>query len=226
MCDDRARSRSPLPAKTVHSFLASRSSFRLLKAVPEILALEKNWVETMWALRPDAPQYIKIRHEEKKIPRKQLAMGRDYQFSGQIAEAVEWHPLVASVRDYLNETFADLLKGRRLNGCLINFYEGPQEYLGPHSDNEKELVGGAPIFTVSFGVSRRFRFKAKEKEMKKALDAKEKMEKEVQVVLEHGDVMIMEGETQKTHKHELRKPVKKGDYLGKRVSLTFRVFAS
>ena len=43
-----------------------------------------------------------------------------------------------------------------LNSCLVNFYESGAEYVAPHADNESIVVRGAPIASVSLGVTRYF----------------------------------------------------------------------
>jgi alkylated DNA repair dioxygenase AlkB len=208
----------PLPKGTV-LLLGPCSSATHYKHVEQILRLDNDIVVSLWELRPSAPQFITIFNEQKEIPRKQLAMGRDYAFSGQVSRAVPWHPLVSAVRDFLNATL-----GVSYNGCLLNFYKGHTEYIGAHSDDEKGLAKGQPIAVVSFGVPRRFRFTAKSYHPDKDIMAAEK-----EIVIKHGDIVVMHGDIQQTHKHEVRKPLKKGtpvsEYDGKRVSLTFRVFA-
>src|SRR5207248_8223795 len=42
-------------------------------------------------------------------------------------------------------------------GVLLNWYEGPGHYIGPHHDSVKLMIDGAPIVTVSFGETRIFR---------------------------------------------------------------------
>ena len=198
--------------------LGPSSSFVHYKNVKQITSLDNDIINSIWQLRPSAPQFITIFNGQREIPRKQLAMGRDYAFSGQVSHAVTWNPLIARVRDILTS-----IVGVYYNGCLLNFYEGPNEYIGPHSDAENGLVEGQPITVVSFGVPRRFRFTAKHNLNKESIVAQK------EVIIEHGDIVVMQCDTQKTHKHEVRKPIKKGtpleDYEGKRVSLTFRVFA-
>lgn len=178
-------------------------------------------IDTLWRLRPENPQYILIHGKRVEIPRRQLAMGRSYTFSGQTSEAIDWLPFVARIRDKISVT-----TGARFNGALLNFYSGPSQWIGPHSDSEHDLVPGEPVAVVSFGVPRRFRLTPREMTSKCERPSQDRC---LEVLLSHGDVIVMGGSTQQTHKHEVRKPTKRGtsasDYAGKRVSMTFRVFA-
>jgi hypothetical protein len=87
------------------------------KQVEQILRLDNDVVMSLWRVRPSTPQFITIFNEHKEIPRKQLAMGCDYAFSGRVSRAVPWHPLIAQARDFLNA-----ILGVCYNGCLLNFY--------------------------------------------------------------------------------------------------------
>jgi hypothetical protein len=45
---------------------------------------------------------------------------------------------------------------RLLNGLLLNWYDGPGHYIGPHNDKTGDLIPDAPIVTISFGETRKF----------------------------------------------------------------------
>ena len=112
-----------------------------------------------------------------------------------------------------------MITGAPFNGALLNFYEGQHEYIGKHSDDVRQLVPGMPIAIVSFGQPRRFRFSP----CSKAGGITE------EVLLQDGDLLVMAGDTQQTHKHEVRRPTSRGTppmvRNGRRVSVTLRVFA-
>ena len=79
--------------------------------------------------------------------------------------------------------------------------------LHKHSDGEKDLKDGAAIASVSFGAERRFMFKHKQNKEK------------VAIVLAHGSLLIMQGETQKHWLHRLPPTVKVTE---PRINLTYR----
>jgi alkylated DNA repair dioxygenase AlkB len=76
-----------------------------------------------------------------------------------------------------------------------------------HSDDEKDLKKNGAIGSLSFGSERKFAFRHKE--------TKEKVE----LVLEHGSLLVMKGATQ-TYWHHRLPPTK--IISTSRVNLTFR----
>ncbi|MBD0401811.1 alpha-ketoglutarate-dependent dioxygenase AlkB [Flammeovirga sp. EKP202] len=112
-----------------------------------------------------------------------------------------------------NDTLLQLLKvveektGETYNSCLLNLYHDGNEGMGYHSDNEKEMKEYGAIASLSLGAERKFSFKHRE--------TKEK----VNLLLEHGSLLVMKGETQKHWVHAL--PVSKR-VLKPRINLTFR----
>ncbi len=92
--------------------------------------------------------------------------------------------------------------------CLLNLYRDGQDSNGWHADNEKELGINPIIASVSFGAERLFKLKHRQdKTLKKDL------------VLLHGSLLIMKGETQRKWLHQIPKTKKK---KGERINLTFR----
>ena len=131
--------------------------------------------------------------------------------------------------------------------CSLARYADGSHYIGPHSDDETQLAPGAPIYSVSWGATRRFRLLPKKKPMSNqgrqtnapiktklvapnsdttletttlgrlAADAM-KLDLEVG----DGDLIVMGGDCQKTHKHEVPKT---RQLVGRRINATFRTFA-
>ncbi|MEP3374351.1 MAG: alpha-ketoglutarate-dependent dioxygenase AlkB [Maribacter dokdonensis] len=97
--------------------------------------------------------------------------------------------------------------GETFNSCLLNLYHDGSEGMAWHSDGEKDLKKNGAIASVSFGSVRKFAFKHKE--------TKEKVE----LVLEHGSLLIMKDATQTHWLHRLPPTTKSKT---PRVNLTFR----
>jgi len=97
--------------------------------------------------------------------------------------------------------------GETFNSCLLNLYHDGSEGMAWHSDGEKDLKKNGAIASVSFGSERKFAFKHKE--------TKEKVE----LVLEHGSLLMMKDETQTHWLHRLPPTTKSKT---PRVNLTFR----
>ena len=97
--------------------------------------------------------------------------------------------------------------GETFNSCLLNLYHDGNEGMAWHSDGEKDLKKNGAIASLSFGSERKFAFKHKE--------TKEKVE----LILEHGSLLVMKDETQTNWLHRLP-PTKRSTQP--RVNLTFR----
>ncbi len=95
--------------------------------------------------------------------------------------------------------------------CLANLYRNGQDSNGWHSDNEKELGKQPIIASVTFGAERLFHFKHKYQSQHK-----------MKLILNHGSILIMKGDTQKNWLHQLPKTKK---VVGERINLTFRIIA-
>lgn len=93
--------------------------------------------------------------------------------------------------------------------CLLNLYRDGKDSNGWHADNEKELGKNPVIASLSLGAERMFHLKHNSDPT-----AKHKM------VLEHGSLLVMQGKTQHTWKHQIPKTAKP---VGERINLTFRV---
>lgn len=95
--------------------------------------------------------------------------------------------------------------------CLANLYRNGQDSNGWHADNEKELGKNPIIASLSFGAERIFHLKHK---TDKTLKTK--------LVLQHGSLLLMQGETQNNWLHQIPKTKK---VIGNRINLTFRIIA-
>ncbi len=125
-----------------------------------------------------------------------------YTYSNTTKQALPWTRELLELKKIVEQK-----TGENFNSCLLNLYHDGTEGMAWHSDGEKDLKKNGAIASVSFGAQRRFAFKHKEtKEV-------------VNVVLEHGSLLIMKGDTQTHWLHRLP-PVKA---ISKpRVNLTFR----
>lgn len=93
--------------------------------------------------------------------------------------------------------------------CLLNLYRDGNDSNGWHADNEKELGHNPVIASITLGQERFFHLKHRKK---KALRHK--------LLLEHGSLLLMRGETQQHWLHQIAKTKKA---IGERINLTFRV---
>ena len=97
----------------------------------------------------------------------------------------------------------------KFTSVLLNRYRDGQDYVGWHTDAEKELGRNPVIGSVNFGATRKF-------QLRRIDDHTEKFE----VELKHGTFLVMQGTTQHFWQHQVPKTAIK---IGERLNLTFRV---
>lgn len=100
------------------------------------------------------------------------------------------------------------ITGARYNSCLLNLYHEGEEGMGWHQDNEKEMVEGSSIASLSLGAVRRFAFKH--------ATTNERLD----IELANGSLLDMKGPIQQYWYHSLPK-TKKVKQI--RINLTFRL---
>lgn len=104
--------------------------------------------------------------------------------------------------------------------CLLNRYEGGQEFLGWHSDREEldpqlDAPRSSPIMSISLGAERRFGFRSKN-----VLGVEGEHDP---ITLGHGSLLVMENACQFLYQHSLLAEHKKNKKAKRaRVNLTFR----
>ena len=126
----------------------------------------------------------------------------EYTYSKSTKKALPWIPEWLELKKRVEE-----ISGETYNSCLLNLYHDGTEGMAYHSDGEKDLKKNGAIASLSFGAERKFSFKHKE--------TKEKVE----LVLEHGSLLVMKDETQTFWLHRLP-PTKK--IFSPRINITFR----
>jgi alkylated DNA repair dioxygenase AlkB len=130
----------------------------------------------------------------------------DYTYSNSTKKALPWTPTLRELKE-----MAENLTNETYNSCLLNLYHTGGEGMGWHTDNEKELKKNGAIASYSFGAERKFVFKHK--------TTKEKVE----LLLDHGSLLVMKGATQNHWLHRLPPTKKVGSA---RINLTFRTIIS
>ncbi|HCO85227.1 MAG TPA: alpha-ketoglutarate-dependent dioxygenase AlkB, partial [Arenibacter sp.] len=97
----------------------------------------------------------------------------------------------------------------RFTSCLLNLYRNGRDSNGWHADDEKTLGKNPIIASISLGQERYFHLKHKLKK-----DLKQKL------LLVHGSLLLMKGETQHCWYHQVPKTAKT---VQERINITFRV---
>jgi alkylated DNA repair dioxygenase AlkB len=129
----------------------------------------------------------------------------EYTYSKVTKRALPWTTELLALKTKIEQA-----TGETFNSCLLNLYHDGSEGMAWHSDGEKDLKKNGAIGSLSFGAERKFAFKHKQtKEV-------------VNVLLEHGSLLVMKDETQTHWLHRL--PPTKIVHSA-RVNLTFRTIA-
>lgn len=161
------------------------------------------------------------------IPRNQVAYGDGclkYSFSGTQVATVDWNSKEDLPENIAHNTISRVLKkirnvveahtGNTYNFVLINRYKDGSQYIGFHSDDEKEIDQTHGIVGISLGAERNILFKANTKK-----NIPTELEENLQVLLEHGSLVYMKHPTNQYWKHSIPK---KTAIKTPRISLTFR----
>jgi alkylated DNA repair dioxygenase AlkB len=125
-----------------------------------------------------------------------------YRYSNQLAKSQALTQVLKKLLDEVNELYdADF------NGILVNKYVDGNDYIGKHSDDEKNL-SNIGVVSLSYGSTRKFRVRDKKTN---------KIVKDV--LIKHNQIMHMGGNFQKEFTHEI--PIEK-KITTPRYSFTFR----
>jgi alkylated DNA repair dioxygenase AlkB len=174
--------------------------------LPRDLGWDEATFAAAWALHPVEKHQILMHGRLVETPRWQQAYGADYHYTGRVNKALPVPPLIEPLMHWVKTNF-----DARLNGTLLNWYEGPGHYIGPHHDSIEQMVEGAPIVTVSFGETRTFRLTRGRGEDARTLD----------FPASDGTVFVVPYTTNLAWKHGVPKSAR---YRGRRISVTFRAF--
>lgn len=126
----------------------------------------------------------------------------NYHYSNATKTALAFTPELLTLKRYV-----ELITASSYNSCLLNLYNSGDVGISWHSDNEKELLAEGTIASVSLGATRKMSFKHK------------KLGTRADILLEHGSLLIMAGQTQSHWLHCLPQTRK---VTQARINLTFR----
>lgn len=173
--------------------------------LPVHLLPDSDRFEALWAMHPAEQPTGKMYGRPITMPRYHQAYGRDYRFPGGGAPAM---PVPPALLPHLEWAVAAI--DRRLNGLLVNWYDGAlRHHIGHHADKTDGLVDGAPIVTISLGEQRTFRLRPIEGKGYRDFPAPD------------GTVFILPAATNAAFYHEVPHFVR---HRGRRISVTLRAF--
>jgi alkylated DNA repair dioxygenase AlkB len=126
----------------------------------------------------------------------------EYTYSNTTKHALPWTKELVDLKKMVEKETGELF-----NSCLLNLYHNGEEGMAWHSDGETDLKKDGAIGSLSFGAERKFSFKHK------------KTGEKVELILEHGSLLVMKDTTQTHWLHRLP-PTKR--IAKSRINLTFR----
>jgi alkylated DNA repair dioxygenase AlkB len=139
--------------------------------------------------------------------------GTRYRYTGVDHETLPWERdpsgALAELRD-----LARYVTGHPYDLGLMNFYR-PPDSIGAHADDERDLVPGSPILSISLGRARLFGLQTKAQGSRGRVTTKR---------LAHGSLLVMAGQTQQVYKHYVNAEPMPAGAAGPedRVNITFR----
>jgi alkylated DNA repair dioxygenase AlkB len=165
------------------------------------------------------------------VPRKQCTFGPIQYKRYQLVKNVdEWPTIVTRVLE-ATRAFASQLgidKPEEYSGVHANFYPDGNSSVQKHSDNEKQLIEGAPIFsyTYLFGDNPTLARDFTVWKMKSSGDVVEESTgrskaRLADITLYSGDLLVMQGEMQKYFEHSIEKQNRS---VAQRLNFTVRKF--
>lgn len=130
----------------------------------------------------------------------------NYSYSNTQKTALPFTPELMELK-----AIVEKISGFTYNSCLLNLYHSGEEGMSWHTDNEKELEKNGAIASLSLGATRIFSFKNKQTKYK------------IDLVLQSGSLLVMQGETQQHWLHSLPTTKK---ITQPRINLTFRTIVT
>lgn len=128
---------------------------------------------------------------------------KPYTFSGITLQPYIWTDELLEIKKDI-----EVLSNVSYNSVLLNRYRDGNDSISWHTDAENELGMNPIIASVNFGQERVFQLKH--------MNTNERID----ILLEHGSLLVMMGELQHYWKHQLPKSKKP---MNERINLTFRV---
>jgi alkylated DNA repair dioxygenase AlkB len=174
-------------------------------SVAAATALERLMAETPW--RSETVTLWGKTYAQPRLTAWYGDAGRAYSYSGITLQPEPWTALLQALKADVERAVAD-----KFNSVLLNYYRNERDSVGYHSDDEAELGPTPTIASLSFGDTRTF-----------VLKPKDKQHKPMRVALEDATLLLMKGATQQNWRHGIEKETRP---CGPRVNLTFRKIIS
>ena len=187
--------------------LQNKNSWYEIGNLPDNLIFTNEMYKKLWNLRPDKPSKVKLFGKEFNTPRLHCSYGIRYLFNGSDTHIETIPNIIKPILEWANNREKELNRNTNFNQVLINWYRDGNDYIGWHSDNEKQIKLNSSIYTISLGITRKFKIKSNNKDEK------------LDFLLNNNSYFVMGGEFQRYYKHHIPKSKKIKD---SRISITLR----
>lgn len=190
--------------------LGNNSWIRVTKLSSKVL--ESINFDDLWNQHPERVGRVKMYDKWVDTPRFHQSFLKSYRFTGQELEAKEPCEQLVRIKKIIDEK----LGYGQFDQVLVNWYRSGLDYIGAHSDDERQIIPNSEIVSISLGATRKFRIRDKKtKAIIRDID------------MQNGLILVMGGEMQKHFTHEVVKVAgKKGEEIGRRINITFRKWAN
>ena len=172
---------------------------------------ESEWVYQCLLQQQEWPDnHYEVAGRRFELPRQQTwhaDEGIVYSYSNNLLRTRPWTVLLLSIRRRVED-----FVGHEFNAVLVNYYRNGDDFVGWHTDDEREMGDHPVIASLSLGQSRRF-------EIRSTLVGEEGDREAHSLRLESGDLLLMEKGFQQAWEH--RVPPQPEISAG-RINLTFR----
>lgn len=141
--------------------------------------------DDLWNLKPNKRHKVYMIDHFVEVPRYSQSYINSYTYSGNTNIAIELPGILQPILDFAQKY------DKRFNQVLVNWYENGLHYIGPHSDDTRQLIEKSPIMSISFGQDRKFRIR-------------NKISKQIveDISVKNGDVLIMKNDFQKIYSRD------------------------
>jgi len=167
---------------------------------------------------PQEKYTLNMAGREVLAPRLMVGFSVRYNFNivTEDVREIKESAVLQGIIDWANRIFKSFLNGHEFNSALLNHYRNGEEYIGYHSDNTQRLYKHSPVFTLTLSAN-------PEGEQRKFYLKNIKNSHVSKIDCEHGQVLIMGGKCQETHKHSVPKiSGKRAPDVPGRISITLR----
>lgn len=164
--------------------------------------------DDIWRLHP--PEVGKVMMFDRLVdtPRYSQCYMRPYEFSGVKHNALSLPVELVPFLEWANRD------DEKYNQVFVNWYRNGLDYIGPHTDKEREHVPNSSILSISLGAEERV-FRVRDKTSKEIV---------MDIGMPNRSYLVMCGDIQENYTHEVPKTKKSG--IGRRINITLRKFLS